>query len=154
MQPLSVEQVEVAFFSQRGFSVVALPFSLPDVQIIDIISDESRLLISTQSRYPSAICPACHRASSGDTQRFRCPMQSILGKSVLLAQRRKRVFPLLFPRFGGGASLLPRRVSPHLAQAHLAEGEHRVVELPTCFQMRAGGQPDPREMERKRLYRA
>jgi len=38
---------------------------------------------------------------------------------------------------GDGASLLPGRISPHPAQPLLAFGEHGVIELPACFQMRA-----------------
>lgn len=62
-------------------------------------------------------------------------MQPILGKSILPSQRRKRLSAFLFLSAGDGASGLPRRISPLLAQALLAEGEHRVVKLPACFQM-------------------
>jgi hypothetical protein len=71
----------------------------------------------------------------GDTQAFRNFMQSILGEPVLLAQRRKRSGALLFVCAGDGACLLPRRISPHLAQAFLSLREHRIIELAACFQM-------------------
>jgi hypothetical protein len=72
--------------------VVAFPFSLPDIQLIEVISDENRLLISAQSRCLSAMCPACHHASTRVHSFYKRSPQdlAISGQTVRLILRVRR----------------------------------------------------------------
>jgi hypothetical protein len=72
--------------------VVAFPFSLPALQLIEVISDENCLLISAQSRYQSAMCPACHQASSRVHSFYKRSPQDlpISGQTVRLILRARR----------------------------------------------------------------
>ena len=73
----------------------------------------------------------------GDAQLFGEALKGIVGKAVLLAQGREGGPPLQRSRAWKRLRRSPGRVGFHPAQAPLSFREHRIVELPTCFQVGA-----------------
>jgi hypothetical protein len=63
-------------------------------------------------------------------------LERIVGEATLLAQASEGSAAFLFLGAGDGSGLLPGRVSPHLAQASEALGQHGIVELAARFQVR------------------
>src|SRR6266702_1571755 len=72
----------------------------------------------------------------GGAQPFSHLMQGSFREAVLLAQAQKSRVAFLLAGTGDGPRGLPARIGPHLPQASLSFGEHRIVELTPCFQMR------------------
>ncbi len=71
----------------------------------------------------------------GDPELFAQRVESILLKPVLLSQVREGAVPFLWLGARKCASRLPGWISPHLSQALLSLGEHRVGEGASSFQM-------------------